>query len=486
MKNDHVLITGAGEAGRMLLREFTDRGLADKITGFADDDPSKKNLVFCGKKVLGTTEEIPALVRKFSVNSIIIAMPSVSGDALRKTAETAASTGVRVSILPQGEQYFDSVPLLPAVQEISVSDLLDRSEYSVDVPAMKAFLKEKKILVTGAGGSIGSEICRQLLKFQPAQITALGRGEYSIYSLINSIKNYTDFMEKSPLISCRIADVKDRFMMERIFREFRPDVVFHAAAHKHVPLMEYNEAEACRNNVIGTLNVLEAAENAGSEFILISTDKAVRPSSVMGATKRLAEILTETVNRRGRIRTAAVRFGNVLGSRGSVIPLFQQQIRAGGPVTVTHPDVSRYFMTIPEAALLVINAGALASGGETFVLDMGHQYRIADVARRLIKMYGLEPDRDIKIQFTGLRPGEKLNEELFIDTADLERTCNNRIFVKRENSGQLSDGVLAEARSAFDFHKEISGRQARDLLKKFVPEYENRSRPADGADRLVW
>jgi FlaA1/EpsC-like NDP-sugar epimerase len=289
---------------------------------------------------------------------------------------------------------------------------------------------DKTILVTGAGGSIGSEICRQLLKFRVKRIVMVGRGEYSIYNLIKSISESCKFLEYHPEVVYRIADVKDKRLMEKIFNEYHPQIVFHAAAHKHVPLMEYNEIEALQNNVFGTYNVIDISNQYGvSRLVLISTDKAVRPVNILGASKRLAELVALQYYRKHGLNVSIVRFGNVVGSRGSVIPLFQEQIEKGGPVTVTDPDVTRYFMSIPEASLLVINASAISKGGEIFVLDMGKQYRILDIAKNLIELYGLRVGVDIDIVFTGLRPGEKLYEELHYSDENLHATENNKIYV---------------------------------------------------------
>jgi FlaA1/EpsC-like NDP-sugar epimerase len=467
-----ILIAGAGEAGRMLLDEFLGRGRLGEIFGLVDDDPAKGGLIIHEKKVLGLTSAIPSLIAAHAIDSIIIAMPSVSHSAVsRIVGITAGHPEIRIHILPEGEKYFDSVPLLPSLQDISISGLLERDEYSVDISSIQERFAGNTVLITGAGGSIGSEICRQLLKFGVKRIVASGRGEHSIYTLIKSMNEYTAFMKNKPEIFYRIADVKESGAMEQLFAEFKPNIVFHAAAHKHVPLMEYNELEALRNNVIGTKNVLDCASAHGaSYFILISTDKAVRPSNVMGATKRLAEMVTSCYSG-NKMKTASVRFGNVLGSRGSVIPLFQEQIKKGGPVTVTHPDVRRYFMSISEAALLVINAAALCEGGETFVLDMGQQHNLTDVARRLIEMYGLA--EDIKVAYTGLRPGEKLYEELFHDD-DLERTANNKIFFKK-NIPFPEDGVK-KLLLARDFSG-LSGPDVRRLLKELVPDYTESPRP---------
>ena len=474
-KKSHILIAGAGEAGRMLLAEFVKRGRAVEIIGFVDDDPGKTGTVIDGKMVLGKTSDVTVILERNDVSRVIIAMPSAPHGSVNRVvgAIIAYNPGIHIHIIPQGEKFFDTVPLYPSLQEFTLSDLLKRDEYDVDIDAIEKKLSGRTILITGAGGSIGSEICRQLLKFNVGKIIAVGRGEFSIYTLVKSLNEYMDFMERKPRIVYRIADVKEGRMLEKVFQEHRPEIVFHAAAHKHVPLMEYNEGEAILNNVQGTRNVLDLSVRYGvDQFIFISTDKAVRPTSVMGATKRLAEMVTALYNGREGLRTAIVRFGNVIGSRGSVIPLFREQIERGGPVTVTDPGVTRYFMSIPEASLLVINAAALSGGGEIFVLDMGEQYLVQDIARRLIELYGYRPDIDIKIEFTGLRPGEKGYEELFYEDGDLVKTDNDKILVKMNNTG-------IPAQMIFDFLDrdvqglhELSSLAIRQRLKKLVPDYE--------------
>ncbi|MCL2025859.1 MAG: polysaccharide biosynthesis protein [Leptospirales bacterium] len=484
-RREHILIVGAGEAGRSLLEEFRARGRLIEVSGFVDDDPAKQGLDFHGKKVLGFSSSIPDLIASHRVKSIIIAMPSVSHSAINKIMQIIMGhPEISIHILPEGEKYFDSMPLIPALEDISVSALLERDEYSVDVDAIHGRFSESTVLVTGAGGSIGSEICRQLLKFNVRRIIALGRGEYSIYTLIKSMNLYVPFMKKKPEIFYRIADVKNFHMIDSLMREFKPDIVFHAAAHKHVPLMEYNELEAFMNNVSGTRNVLEAASlNKVSHFIFISTDKAVRPTSVMGATKRLCEMITSQYCVQGGLKTASVRFGNVIGSRGSVIPLFLEQIKNGGPVTVTHPDVGRYFMSINEASLLVINAAAVSAGGEIFVLDMGKQHNLAGIARRLIEAHGLVPDEDIKIEYSGLRPGEKLSEEIFHDDKDLVKTSNNKIFMKKESA--VPDEVQKFLREYQSPPVGFSNADVRSLLKKLVADYTESPRADEFNGRYI-
>lgn len=471
-----ILIAGAGEAGRMLLLEYVKRGKSNLVAGFVDDDAAKRGLVAHGKRVLGGTDAIGALIKEMRIGQIIVAMPSASPAAVKRIVSLAitANPGVSIHILPEAEKFFDTVPLSPALQDIQFTELFDRDEFNVDIDAIRGEFAGSTVLVTGAGGSIGMEICRQLLKFGVGRIVALGRGEHSIYTLAKTLGEYLALMDNPPDVAYRITDVRHERSLACAFERFRPDIVFHAAAHKHVPLMEFNEAEALANNVGGTRNALELSAAFGAHrFVLVSTDKAVRPANVMGATKRMAELVTGYYGRERGLPSAIVRFGNVIGSRGSVIPLFREQIERGGPVTVTHPEVTRYFMSIPEAALLVINASAYSRGGEIFVLDMGRPYRLADVARRLIGLYGYEPDRDIRIEYTGLRPGEKLYEELFYDRQSLARTANEKIMVLGSDSRALTPVEYRAMMEEFLPESLAMDRRAiREKIRAFVPEYE--------------
>ncbi len=473
-----VIIAGAGEAGQTLLSEFIKRGEAEHIAGFIDDDKALCGSLIEEKQVLGSSEDISAIIHMYSITEVIIAMPSASGVKINSlvNAITAKDPDTVVHIVPSAERYFESVPLYPSLQEISFFDLTGRDECVINASRISGKVKGKTVLVTGAGGSIGSEICRQLLKFSPRKIACVGKGENSIYNLALIMQDYTEYMENPPEISYYIGDVRDRMRMEQVFTQARPDVVFHAAAHKHVPLMEYNEAEAVQNNVLGTLNMLElSAEFSVENFVLISTDKAVRPANVMGATKRLAELLTGYYSEVKGLRTAIVRFGNVIGSRGSVIPLFVSQIRNGGPVTVTHPEVTRYFMSIPEASLLVINAAAISEGGEIYVLDMGEQFKVSDIAERLIRLHGYEPGKDIDVVYTGLRPGEKLYEELFYDPSLMRRTSNDRIFeLSRDSIVTERSSIETFIRGGYDSLHKLGPNEIREFLARYVPEYNYR------------
>jgi len=411
-KKKPTLIVGAGRGGSLLIRQMLrspDMGLEPVLA--VDDDPQKRNLAITGGvKVQGTIKDIPNLVEKYRIKRIIIAIPTLLPGRLKEITDLCNSTGVDIFKMPSIESVLSGELEVNQLKRVEVEDLLGREPVELDMAMISKELTHKTILVTGAGGSIGSEICRQVCKFEPERMILLGHGENSIYLIHQELtKLYKDKIEIIPVI----ADVQDGERIQDIVDKYHPYAIYHAAAHKHVPLMEYNPTEAFKNNVLGTRNVATAAKKAGvRKFVMISTDKAVNPPNVMGASKRMAEMVVQSLNdENSKTDFVAVRFGNVLGSRGSVIPLFKKQIAAGGPVTVTHPDMTRYFMTIPEASRLVLQAGALAQGGEVFVLDMGEPVKIVDLARNLIRLSGKSED-EIKIEFSGIRPGEKLYEEL--------------------------------------------------------------------------
>ncbi len=470
-----ILIVGAGEAGRMILSEYARRGWDHSIVGFADDDREKIGRIIGGKMILCTLDGIGRIMRRYAVSEAIVAMPSAGTKAIDRAVAILRreNQDIVIKTLPVFTKIFEK-SLSPDLREVGIADLLGREEFAVDAAAMVERFAGKTVLVTGAGGSIGSELCRRLLKFRIARLIAVGRGEFSIYSLAKSLEEELYYLESGAEIVYRIADVKDGLLLDGIFERYRPEIVIHAAAHKHVPLMEFNEAEALQNNVLGSRNVFDAAHRHGAaECVMVSTDKAVRPVNVMGASKRIAELVATQYFLEKGLHTAIVRFGNVIGSRGSVIPLFREQILKGGPVTVTHPEVTRYFMSIPEASILVLNAAAYANGGEVFALDMGKQYRVADVAQSLIRLFGYVPDRDIRIEYTGLRPGEKLYEELFYDPARLSPTENAKIF--RLNAP--AEGYDRAALDAFisetipSLHT-LDARAIREAIRSVVPEYE--------------
>lgn len=404
-----TLIIGAGSAGTMVARQLQQNPDSElKPVAFIDDDKTKQKLEIHGLPVCGGIEKIEETVEKLRIEHIIIAIPSLTKSELRKIFEECQKTEAKTKIMPLLEDIVSGRLEVNDMRDVEVEDLLGRDPVELDTENISNYIESKTILVTGAGGSIGSEVCRQICKFHPSEIILLGHGENSIYTIEMELKN----QYKHTIIHTEIADIKDRKKIVDVMNKYCPDVVYHAAAHKHVPLMERNPEEAVKNNVIGTKNVAEASAAAKVDtFVMISTDKAVNPTSVMGATKRMAEMIVQHMNMVSTTRFVAVRFGNVLGSRGSVIPLFKKQIKAGGPVTVTHPDMTRYFMTIPEASRLVIQAGALAKGGEIFVLDMGEPVKIVSLAKNLIRLSGYT-EKEIGITFTGMRPGEKLYEEL--------------------------------------------------------------------------
>ena len=419
-----TLIIGAGAAGSMVARQLSQNSDSElKPVAFIDDDYKKKKLQIYGVNVVGNTSEIEKIVEKYRIEHIIIAIPSLSRKNLSVIFEKCLKLDVKTQILPKIEDIVTGKLSVTQFRDVEVEDLLGRDPVELDIATVSDYLTNKVILVTGAGGSIGSEISRQVSKFDPAHLILLGHGENSIYQIDMELKGrHGSQFEITPII----ADIKDRERIFEIIEYYKPDVIYHAAAHKHVPLMEFNPKEAVKNNVVGTKNLVDAADkfNVGS-FVLISSDKAVNPTNVMGATKRVAELIVQAKSLESRTKFAAVRFGNVLGSRGSVIPLFKKQIKMGGPVTVTHPEMTRYFMTIPEASRLVIQAGALARGGEIFVLDMGEPVKITDLARNLIRLSGYK-EHEIEIKYTGIRPGEKMYEELLSDN----ETVNSEVFPK--------------------------------------------------------
>ena len=406
-----TLIVGAGAAGTLLVRQMLMHPKMRMMpVAFVDDDPEKQRKDIYGVRILGTTKDIEKIVQQMGITKVVIAMPSLPNKKLNEVYDVARKTGAECVIVPNIDEVMSGNLHVQQLRNVEIEDLLGRDPVELDQTLIEKQLRGKRILVTGAGGSIGSEICRQVSSFRPKELIILGHGENSIYQLnMELLGKYAEHFRITPVI----ADVQDRKRIFEVMEKYRPDVVYHAAAHKHVPLMEINPREAVKNNILGTRNVAEAANHAKVKtFVMISTDKAVNPPNIMGATKRLCEMIVQDMaTKSDSTKYVAVRFGNVLGSRGSVIPLFKKQIAKGGPITVTHPDIVRYFMTIPEAAQLVIQAGSLARGGEIFVLDMGKPVRIVDLAKNLIRLSGYSED-DIEIKFTGLRPGEKMYEEL--------------------------------------------------------------------------
>lgn len=422
-----AMIVGAGDCGVMIAREMKTNASAKLYpVVFIDDDPSKHRNRMHGIPIVGGRDSIPEMVEKHRIDEIIIAMPSISRSEYAHIIDICKRTKATLKTIPMLNDLIDGKVTLNTIRQVEVEDLLGRDPVQTDLAAISSYIQNKVVLITGAGGSIGSELSRQIAMLSPHKLLLLGHGENSIYAIEIELRRRWPDLSIEPII----ADIQDRDRIDRIFSEHRPHVVFHAAAHKHVPLMERNPSEAVKNNVFGTKNVADSASKYDSErFVLVSSDKAVHPSSVMGTTKRIAEMYIQSLNERSATNYAAVRFGNVLGSRGSVIPLFKEQIARGGPVTVTHHDMVRYFMTIPEAVQLVIQAGALSEGGEIFILDMGQPVRILELAEDLIRLSGFEPYQEIDITFTGVRAGEKLFEELMLTEEQALATKHDRIFV---------------------------------------------------------
>ena len=430
-KTKRVMIIGAGQGGESVAREIKrNMNLPIEVVGFLDDADEKQGQIIHGIKVVGKTEKLDELCKTYEVDEIIIAIPSASGNELRRIVKLCQNTNIRFKTLPGLQDLIAGKLVSLQLKDIAIEDLLRRAPSEINLAEIAAYITGKTLLVTGAGGSIGSEICRQILPFQPEKLLLLGHGENSIYTIHQELLRNPD-LGNTVLIPI-ITDVQDKEKIDYIFNSFRPDIVFHAAAHKHVPMMELNPEESVKNNVFGTFNVAEAAHKYHVErFVMISTDKAVNPTSVMGASKRTAEKIVKCFAKRSTTRFVAVRFGNVLGSRGSVIPMFKSQIERGGPITITHPNMIRYFMTIPEASKLVIQAGAYGKGGEVFILDMGEPVKILDLAEDLIRLAGLEVGKDIEIKFTGIRPGEKLYEELLTASEGITATKNKKIFIAK-------------------------------------------------------
>lgn len=445
-----ALLIGAGEAGQLVLRELNQRpDLGVDVVGLLDDDPQKLRKRIGSLTVFGTTQDLARLIESLFIDQVIIAMPSAPASEVRRIVEVCRQQEVETKILPGLFELINGRVSVSQLREVSLEDLLRRKPVQLDTASIAGYLENKCVLVTGAGGSIGSELCRQIIRFQPRSLILLGKGENSIFSIDQELRSRPEPVDIIPVI----ADIRDENRLEKIFAQFRPDVIFHAAAHKHVPLMETNVCEAVANNVFGTQVVSELASRfAVNTFVLVSSDKAVNPTSVMGATKRVAELIVQELAGRSKTRYVSVRFGNVLASRGSVVPLWRQQIANGGPVTVTHPQATRYFMLIPEAVQLILQAAALGAGGEIFVLDMGSPVKILDLANDLIKFSGLRPGQDIEIEFTGLRPGEKLAEELLTASEELTKTSYEKILVGK--AGHLDQPLLKESldRLAQDAH----------------------------------
>jgi len=463
-----LLIAGAGDAGEALAREILKAKVRKyRLIGFVDDNDNKQHINIHGYPVYGKISDIPAICEKYSVDEIAIAIPSAAHDVIKRIVRTCERVRVKCVTVPSLTDIASGKYNVTQMRDVDIADLLGRDEIHLDTENIRVFLNNKVILVTGAGGSIGSEMCRQICNFGPATLLLLEQAENPLFYIDAELRrNYPNVQIKSI-----IGDIYDRDRMEHIFSQYKPEIVVHAAAHKHVPLMECNPGESIKNNVAGTRNLADMADKYGTtDFVMISTDKAVNPTSLMGSSKRIAEMYVQDLDKTSKTRFKTVRFGNVLGSNGSVIPIFKAQIAEGGPVTVTHPDMTRYFMTIPEASQLVLQAATMGNGGEIFLLDMGEPVKIVDLARELIRLSGFVPDEEIKIEFSGIRPGEKLYEELSIEGENMIPTKHPKIAiwktkaVDREQLYRDIDELVKVAPS--QDHKLIV-----QAIKKLIPEY---------------
>ena len=469
----NVLVIGAGEATKVLLTTIKN-SMKDtyKVVGLIDDNENKLNYAISGNKILGNRYDIPRICKENNVEVIFFTISNISPDDRRKILEICQETGCKVRILPGTKELIKDKPLIQSFRDVQREDLLGRDPIKLDNKNIGKLIENKVVLVTGGGGSIGSELCRQIIKFKPSKLVIVDIYENNLYDIEQELKfNYPD-ME----IDAIVASVREKHRLNEIFEQYHPYLVFHAAAHKHVPLMETSPLEAIKNNVFGTYNTVKCADEYGvKRFILISTDKAVNPTNIMGATKRLCELIIQAKNKVSKTEYAAVRFGNVLGSNGSVVPLFKKQIAKGGPVTVTHKEITRFFMTIPEAVSLVLQAMSGAKGGEIFVLDMGKPVKIYDMAVKLIKLSGLEPDVDIQIKVTGLRPGEKLYEELLMAEEGLTETKHDKIHVARPSNIDMEklEAKLAKLQHLLDNTNNEQKDEIKDVISEVVPTYRN-------------
>ena len=469
--SQRVLIVGAGEAGNMIVRELFKRPELKKMpVGVVDDDKNKQGKCVYDVPVLGTIDDVEQIVKNHCIDEIIICIANINPKRKREIINICKKTDAKIKTIPGIYEIIDGKVNITKVRDVQIEDLLGRAPIKMNLDDMNGIIKDKIIMVTGGGGSIGSELCRQIVKYEPKQLVLIDIYENNAYDIQQEIKRHFPEIDLKVLI----ASVRDEHKMDKIFEQYRPEIVFHAAAHKHVPLMEDSPCEAIKNNVFGTQNVVNLSDKYNvKKFVLISTDKAVNPTNIMGATKRCCEMIVQTKNKTSKTEFVAVRFGNVLGSNGSVVPLFKKQIEEGGPVTVTHEEVTRFFMTIPEAVSLVLQASAMAKGGEIFVLDMGEPVKIIDLARNLIKLSGFEPNVDIKIEVTGLRPGEKLYEEVLMDEEGLQKTSNNQIRI-----GRPIEIDKAEFKKELNILKRVADNDQDEkvdlIMKSIVPTYVRR------------
>ncbi|BAZ12815.1 polysaccharide biosynthesis protein CapD [Calothrix sp. NIES-4071] len=480
---ERVIVVGAGNAGVSLVQEMQrNPHLGLRPVAFIDDDPQKLNTRIRGVPVVGTRTAIPDAARNLYAWKAIIAMPSVSGQVIRNVVDICKSAQIQTSTVPGLDEILNGRVRVESIRDVRIEDLLRREPVQTETERVYKFIRGKKVLITGAGGSIGSELCRQILKCRPSEIILVGHGENSVFNiqqeleqLIQVLKEEGQALRQKPRLSTFIADIRFRDRLQHAFERHQPDVIFHAAAHKHVPLMEVNPAEAITNNVVGTKNLVELALKYNvNHFVMISTDKAVNPTNVMGASKRVAEMLVLQAAKQSGKSYVAVRFGNVLGSRGSVVPTFKKQIAAGGPITVTHPDICRYFMTIPEAVQLVLQAAVLGRGGEVLMLNMGQPVKIVDLAEELIRLSGYEVNKDIDIVFTGLRPGEKLFEELFIEGEEYDPTEHEKLFMVRNASQIIPDNLNVAVNALCQAATKNDANSIMFLLEQVAPGYKPR------------
>ena len=466
----NVMLIGAGEAGHALIQEFENSSyIKDRVVCFIDDNPVKKGKMLNGIPIVGNRHDIPEAVKRFGVQKIIFAIPSATAAERKDLLQICSTTGCKVQVLPGTYQLLNGEVSVSKLRRVDAQDLLGRDPIQVDMNEIFDYIGGKVILVTGGGGSIGSELCRQIAKAKPKQLIIFDIYENNAYDIQMELQKQYPELDLVVLIG----SVRNTARVDYVVGKYRPDLVFHAAAHKHVPLMEDSPNEAIKNNVFGTYKMAKAASKYGvKRFVLISTDKAVNPTNIMGASKRLCEMVVQMMNRESDTEFVAVRFGNVLGSNGSVIPLFKKQIEAGGPVTVTHPDIIRYFMTIPEAVSLVLQAGYYAKGGEIFVLDMGEPVKIDTMARNLIRLSGYEPDVDIKIEYTGLRPGEKLYEELLMREEGLQDTANKLIHIGKPI--EMDDELFKQQLARLDAAYRCETEDMKDIVAEIVPTYKRK------------
>ncbi len=462
------LIVGAGNAGEALLREIHRMAVAQyDVVGFIDDDPIKRGINIHGIPVLGTVQELPGICEARHIEEIAIAMPSATRQQLRRVIQVCQGAKIRFRTVPSITDIASGKLRVSQIRDVDINDLLGREVVRLDLELIEAFARNKTILVTGAGGSIGSEMCRQICQFGPGRLLLVEQAENPLFYIERELRRQFAGIRLMPMI----CNITDRERVDGIFRRYKPEVIIHAAAHKHVPLMELNPCEAVKNNVMGTRVVADAAERHGAtNFVMISTDKAVNPTSIMGASKRLAEMYIQDLGRTSKTQFVTVRFGNVLGSEGSVVPLFKKQIAEGGPVTVTHPEMKRYFMTIPEASQLVLQAASMGRGGEIFVLDMGEPVKIVDLAMELITLSGFRPGDDMEVVFTGPRPGEKLFEELRIEGEDMQRTGHPKISISK-NIPMDRTRLCAGIAEVLDIARRQDRRELACKIKELVPEY---------------